>query len=88
MGRAPLAYVRTLKHALSLASGGTRALLWQLFYFAEAILLWRWMDERGLRHVHVHFANPASDVAMLGVRFAKAASGERWTWSITMHGPS
>ena len=88
--QAPLAYMGTLARALRLSSGGARAVLWQLFYFAEAILLWAWMDERRLRHVHVHFANPASDVAMLAVAFGDRAGtgGDRWTWSFTAHGPS
>src|SRR4051794_39574402 len=86
--RHPMAYTRTLAHALALSTGGARALLWQLFYFAEAIMAWSWLRNRGIRHLHVHFANPASDVAMLTTRFGSAAAGrgERWTWSVTMHG--
>jgi glycosyltransferase involved in cell wall biosynthesis len=88
--RAPLAYAGTLVHAMRLSTGGPRALLWQLFYFAEAILLWRWMDGRGLRHLHVHFSTPAGDVAMLSTRFGQRAAraGDRWTWSMTVHGPT
>lgn len=80
--RAPGAYLRTLGRALRLTAGGPRALLWQLFYFAEAMLLWAEMDRRGLRHVHVHFPNVASDVALLAAGYAG------WTWSITLHGPT
>jgi glycosyltransferase involved in cell wall biosynthesis len=87
-GRSPLGYVATLARALRIAHAGGRARLWQLFYFAEAILLWKWLEERRLHHVHVHFANVSSDVAMLACRFANAARGEpRWTWSMTLHGP-
>lgn len=87
-GRSPLGYLRTLLGSLRLSPGGTRAGLWRLFYFGEAILLWDWLEEKRLRHVHVHFANVASDVAMLATRFGNAAGGgERWTWSLTLHGP-
>ena len=79
--RAPRAYLRTLAAALRRSQPSR---LWQFFYFAEAMLLWRWMDREGLRHVHVHFPNVAADVADL----ATAYGGAGWTWSITLHGPT
>ena len=75
----PGPYFRTLAHALRLRVG-----LWQLFYFAEAIVVWNELRRRGLRHVHVHFANAAADVAMLAARFG----GRNWRWSLTLHGPA
>jgi glycosyltransferase involved in cell wall biosynthesis len=86
--RSPRAWLRTLAAALRMNVRGARGALWQVFYFAEALLLWAWMDRRGLRHVHVHFANPAADVAMLAVRFGNAAGPEHWSWSLTVHGPT
>jgi glycosyltransferase involved in cell wall biosynthesis len=79
----PGAYLRTLAHALRLGSGA-RGRLWQLFYFAEAVAVWAEMRRRGLRHLHVHFANPAADVAMLATRFGS----DGWHWSLTLHGPA
>jgi len=87
--RAPGAYIDTLVHALRLAHAGGRVRLWQLFYFAEAGLLWRWLVKKGLHHVHVHHANVSADVAMLACRYANLAGAEpRWTWSFTLHGPT
>jgi colanic acid/amylovoran biosynthesis glycosyltransferase len=89
--RSPRAYLRTLFDALALRSGGERSGLWQLFYFAEAMMLWRRLEARGLRHIHVHFPNVASDVAMLATRFANRLDPDpaaRWTWSMTLHGPT
>jgi glycosyltransferase involved in cell wall biosynthesis len=88
--RAPGAYLRTLLGALLMGPGGARRRVWQAFYFAEAMLLWDWLESQGLRHVHVHFANVAGDVAMLCTRYANAAGGggRRWTWSLTVHGPT
>jgi glycosyltransferase involved in cell wall biosynthesis len=83
--RRPLRYLSTLGRALALSPGGARAALWQLFYFAEAMVLHRMLAERGIRHVHVHFANVSADVAMLVAEFADRP-GERWSWSFTMHG--
>jgi len=86
--RAPLAYLATLAAALRLAHAGGRARLWQLFYFGEAMMLWRWMRGRALHHVHVHHGNVSADVAMLACRYAnRSGAAERWTWSITIHGP-
>ena len=75
----PGPYFRTLAHALRLRVG-----LWQLFYFAEAVVVWDELRRRDLKHVHVHFANAGADVAMLAAHFG----GDDWRWSLTLHGPA
>jgi glycosyltransferase involved in cell wall biosynthesis len=83
--RHPGRYARTLGRALALSSGGARATLWQLFYFAEAMILWDECRRRGITHLHAHFANVAGAVAML---VADYGAGDGVTWSFTMHGPT
>jgi colanic acid/amylovoran biosynthesis glycosyltransferase len=61
---------------------GARQRLWRLFYFGEAILVWGECRRRGLRHLHAHFANVGSEVALLAARFG----GAGWSWSFMMHG--
>lgn len=78
---APLRYLSTLFLSLRLSTGGPRSMLWRAFYFVEAIVLWHECRRRGVRRLHVHFANVASDVAMLAARFG----GPDWSWSFTMH---
>lgn len=78
----PAAYLRTLGRTLRLGKGA-RGHVWQLFYFAEAIVLRAELRKRGLNHVHVHFANPAADVAMLATAF-----DPELRWSLTLHGPA
>lgn len=76
-----------LRSTLTLWRGsppGLRARLWSLFYAAEGLLLWHWMDDAGLRHVHVHHANVSADLAMMAV----ALGGPDWRWSLTLHGPT
>jgi colanic acid/amylovoran biosynthesis glycosyltransferase len=87
LSRRPAAYFSTLSYALRLRAGGPRAAIWQLFYFAEAILLWHHCVRRGTRHIHAHFANVSADVAMLAARFGGSGGdrGGRWTWSFSMH---
>src|SRR3954453_3299479 len=63
LARAPRAYFATLRAALALAPSGLRGRLWQLFYFVEAVALWRECERRGIRHIHVHLANAAADLA-------------------------
>ena len=87
--RSPAAYVATLAAALRMGHAGGRARLWQLFYFGEAMMLWRWMRRHGIRHIHVHHANVSADVALLACLYANRAGADpRWTWSLTLHGPT
>jgi colanic acid/amylovoran biosynthesis glycosyltransferase len=86
---APAAYLSTLALALKLAPGGVRGWVWQLFYFAEAVVMWQQCRRRGLRHVHAHLANVAADVALLTAHIGSRAGRQgQWTWSFTMHGPT
>jgi colanic acid/amylovoran biosynthesis glycosyltransferase len=82
--RDPSRYVRTVREAARLRGEGPRSLLWQLLYFGQAVVLWHRARAAGLRHIHAHFANVSSDVAML----AAELGGEEWSWSFTMHGPT
>ncbi|MGH2852767.1 MAG: glycosyltransferase family 4 protein [Solirubrobacteraceae bacterium] len=89
MIKAPQAFFATLAFALGLAPAGVRGRLWQLFYFVESVMLWRECRERGIRHIHVHLANAAADVALLAAHLGTAIEPERpWSWSFTMHGPT
>jgi glycosyltransferase involved in cell wall biosynthesis len=87
--RAPGAYFSTLRAALALAPPGLRGRLWQLFYFVEAVVLWKECRRRGIKHIHVHLANAAADLALIAARLGSALEGkETWSWSFTMHGPT
>jgi colanic acid/amylovoran biosynthesis glycosyltransferase len=85
----PFAYISTALRALSLGVLSPRSLAWQAFYFVEAIVLAQLVRSTGRRHIHVHFANAGSDVAMLATMYGQRAGGD-WpsTWSFTMHGPT
>jgi glycosyltransferase involved in cell wall biosynthesis len=87
VARHPGATWHLLRQALAASTGGAKAALWQCFYAAEALLLWRHLRRRHVTHVHAHFANVASDVARLATRFATLTGGAA-TWSFTMHGPT
>jgi glycosyltransferase involved in cell wall biosynthesis len=77
----PLRYLRTLGYAIGLGRG-LRGRLWQLFYFAESIVVWRHCRRLGLSRLHAHFADTATDSALLATHFEP-----QWRWSISVHGP-
>jgi glycosyltransferase involved in cell wall biosynthesis len=87
--RSPRAYLSALALALRLAPAGLRGRLWQFFYFVEAVVLWRECRRSGLRHIHVHLANVAADVALIAAHIGSSLEPKRpWSWSFTMHGPA
>ncbi len=83
----PGAYVRTLSFALRRPPGGFHGRLWKLFYFLEAVPIWRECARRGLTHIHAHFTNPSGDVAQIVARLGEERGGQRrWSWSFSAHG--
>jgi colanic acid/amylovoran biosynthesis glycosyltransferase len=71
-----------LAYALRLARrSGPRDLKKALGYFVEAVLLGEWAARNGIRHIHVHFANPAATVALIATRIAGLE------FSMSVHGP-
>jgi colanic acid/amylovoran biosynthesis glycosyltransferase len=81
LARQPRRYVATLLWALRTGRGSARGRLWQLFYFAEAVLVWDRLRREGVTHVHAHFTSPAADVAMTVARL-----GRGWSYSFSAHG--
>lgn len=77
----PIRFVRSFVQACRLAGSNPRRLVKHFAYLGEAALLGDWMLSQDLTHVHVHFANPASTVALL------ACSLYPLTYSMTVHGP-
>ena len=55
---------------------------WGFFRFAEAILLARWLHDRGLDHLHIHFANSGAHVGYLTAHYLGV------DFSLTLHGSS
>ena len=79
--RYPGVALRGLHAALRLGGLDVRARLFALFYLAEALLVGRWLRQKGLNHLHVHFGGAVATVGML--------TAEAWgiPWSVTLHGP-
>ena len=72
----PVRFLQALWYALRLGVNMRRYLHGAL-YFAEALLLARWMHDRNLTHVHTHFS---STIALIAARLAPI----QWSW--TAHG--
>ncbi|MDX2034422.1 MAG: glycosyltransferase family 4 protein [Blastocatellia bacterium] len=75
------AWLRGLAFALRLGGSDLKGLVYALFYFVEAVMIGRWMRQRGVKHLHVHFATPAAHVALIAAQIFPI------TYSITVHGP-
>jgi glycosyltransferase involved in cell wall biosynthesis len=80
--RSPRRWLSTLGLAIRTRSPGLKALLWQLFYFAQAGVLAEHLRRLGVRHLHNHFGNSSCSVAML----SSGLSGI--PFSFTEHGPA
>ena len=76
----PRRYLRTLSDAMRHRVDGSRAALWSLFHFGEAVLLARELERRGVVHLHSHFANASGTVGYLASRHLSLP------WSLTLHG--
>jgi glycosyltransferase involved in cell wall biosynthesis len=79
--KAPARYLRALRLALSTAPGGLRPMLYQLFYFAEAVVLADHLRRNRIQHLHNHIAKASCTVAMI----CQELSGI--PYSFTLHGP-
>lgn len=80
--RAPGRYLRGLALAFRTSAPGVKALLYQLFYFAEAGVLAQHLQRQRAVHLHTHFGNSGCSVAMLTAEISGIP------FSFTMHGPS
>lgn len=76
----PANYFGTLKLALKTARSGWRGLLWQLFYFQEAMVLAGELRRYQIRHLHTHFGDASGTVTLLACKLASIG------YSITVHG--
>jgi glycosyltransferase involved in cell wall biosynthesis len=74
----PIRYSRGAMYAIRLGGLDVRKMVLCLLYFGEAVIVGRWMEREGLRHVHTHFS---STVALIVTRAFPI------TMSATMHGP-
>lgn len=74
-------YSKALKLAWKTSPGGIKAHLYQLFYFLEAGVLAKHLEEQGVQHLHNHIAKASCTVAML----VNALSD--LPYSFTIHGP-
>jgi len=85
----PRATAATLARALKLGrpgfDGRARGALW----FIEAVTLWHRLERTGLTHIHAHLNGTAPTVALLVAALGNSSTQQRrWTWSLTVHGPT
>lgn len=79
--RHPLGSCKAVFTATTSTGFDLRRMLWQLFYLIEAAVIGCWLVDNKFTHLHVHFANPAANVALLVNRIFGIG------YSMTVHGP-
>jgi glycosyltransferase involved in cell wall biosynthesis len=79
--KSPRKYFCTLGFALRTGSPGIKGRLFQLFYFAEAVILADHLKRNGVIHLHNHIATASCSVAMLASKISGIP------YSFTLHGP-
>ena len=77
----PKKYFNVLKLAFETSRAGCKGLLFQFFYFQEALLLAKKLLEHQISHLHNHFGDSSGTVTMLASQLASIP------YSITIHGP-
>lgn len=82
LAKAPRRWLGALKLALATRPPGLRALLYQLFYVAEAGVLAAYLKRSNVAHLHNHFGDSSCTVAMLAAQMADIP------FSYTEHGPT
>lgn len=78
---APKRYLQAIKLAGTTSQPGLQGALYQFFYFLEAGILTKQIQQRQIVHLHNHIAEASGTVAML------AAQMGGFTYSFTLHGP-
>lgn len=79
--RTPIGLLRGLRIVASLGGMEPRRTLLCFFYLVEAAIVAKWMRQRALTHLHVHFATQVATVALILSYIVPV------TLSITVHGP-
>jgi glycosyltransferase involved in cell wall biosynthesis len=80
----PRRYLAVLGATLRRGRSSPAALARHLSYFVQGVVLWHQCRLREVQHLHAHFANVASDLAMV----ASSLGDGELSWSFTMHGPT
>ena len=78
--RNPARFLGTLRLALSTSRPGLRGMMFQLFYFCEAVLAAEILRKKKVDHVHNHIGDQSGIVTMLAAKLADIE------YSITFHG--
>ncbi len=80
--RSPGRFMSAVALAWRTRPPGFKALLFQMFYLIEAMVLARYLKQQSIDHLHNHFGNSSCSVAMLTSELSGIP------FSFTLHGPA
>jgi colanic acid/amylovoran biosynthesis glycosyltransferase len=85
---APGPFAKVLADALRTAGTDAAKLSKRLFHFVEAICTWDHATAAGATHIHAHFGNTPSTVAMWAAEYARRRGEGPARWSFSYHSAS
>jgi colanic acid/amylovoran biosynthesis glycosyltransferase len=77
----PIQFFETLLFAIKTGRSADKGIVFNLIYFVEACVLFRWLIQAEIDHLHIHFGTNSTTVGML----CKKLGGPNY--SFTVHGP-
>jgi len=77
----PIWYAKGLKFALGLGKTDLHKVLYNFFYFVEAVMVGQWMRSHKVSHLHVHFGMAGATVGLIAKHTFPIE------FSMTIHGP-
>jgi colanic acid/amylovoran biosynthesis glycosyltransferase len=83
----PKAVIDVVRLIVKLGVTDLKGFLWHLFQLAEAMLVVRECEQRGVTHIHAHFGEVPATVAWFAAELGRRRSATSvQTWSVTVHG--
>ena len=76
----PKRYLGALRTSFGHRNPGLRNFVYAGFYFLEGMILAEQIQDRGVEHLHGHFANASSHAALAAVKYTGIG------WSMSLHG--
>ncbi len=85
IGASPIGFTRTACRAVRSAGTDARRMLWRLFHFVEAVLVWDRCRDHGIAVVHAHFGQSPSTVAWLATSLGRSSGSGPTELVVTVH---
>jgi colanic acid/amylovoran biosynthesis glycosyltransferase len=87
LGRHPVGTARVALMAIRSGGLDLARIVRRLAHLAYGTLIVEHCRAQGIRHLHAHFGQSPATIAWFAASVGNLDGDERWTWSVTIHGP-